>query len=125
VFIGIVVVVGIVLAQRQSPDDGTGSDVNVDSDDGGLYEVTYVVDGDSNRADLTYQNANGDTSQESEVAVPWELSFSAFEGDFLYISAQRGEAPGDISCTIEVDGVAVETNTSSGPFTICTASGSL
>lgn len=89
------------------------------------HSVQYVVSGASRQADLTYQNANADTSQESGAIVPWDYSFTADVGEFLYISAQRGEAPGDITCSIQVDGVTVETNTSSGPFTICQASRSL
>lgn len=89
------------------------------------YTVRYVVDGGSRQADVTYQNANGDTSQESEVTVPWDYSFTEDPGAFQYISAQRGGATGDITCSIEVNGQTVESNTSSGPYTICTASGTL
>jgi hypothetical protein len=87
--------------------------------------VTYVVSGDSNQADVTYENSNGDTSQEAGVSLPWEFGFATTPGAFVYISAQRGGAPGDITCSIEIDGQVAETNTSSGPYTICTASGSV
>lgn len=87
--------------------------------------VTYVVSGDSRQADVTYENENGDTSQESGVSLPWEHGFATTSGAYVYISAQRGGAPGDITCSIEIDGQTLETNSSSGPYTICTASGSV
>jgi hypothetical protein len=45
--------------------------------------VTYVVSGDSNQADVTYQNRNGDTSQESAVSLPWESGFATTSGAFV------------------------------------------
>ena len=89
------------------------------------FVVTYVVSGDSNQADVIYENSNGDTSQEAGVSLPWEFGFATTPGAFVYISAQRGGSPGDITCSIEIDGQVAETNTSSGPYTICTASGSV
>jgi len=83
------------------------------------------VDGNSNQADITYENENGDTSQESGASLPWTESFFVEEGTFTYVSAQRGGAPGDITCTIELDGIEVESNTSSGEYSICTASGTV
>jgi hypothetical protein len=91
----------------------------------GSHSIVYRVEGDSNRADITFQNAGGDTSQQADRSVPWSWTFRAEEGAFLYVSAQRGGAPGDIACSIEVDGIVVKTSSSSGPFTICTASGVL
>ena len=74
---------------------------------------------------MTYQNRNGDTSQESAVSLPWESGFATTPGTFVYIFAQRGDSPGDITCSIEIDGQVAERNTSSGPYTICTASDSV
>jgi hypothetical protein len=52
------------------------------------------VDGDSNQADITYENSSGDTSQETGAALPWTEAFTVEEGSFAYVSAQRGGAPG-------------------------------
>jgi len=89
------------------------------------YDVRYLVSGASNRADITYENDNANTSQESDTSVPWHYSFGGEPGDFVYVSAQRGENSGDITCAIQVNGEVVESNTSSRPFAICEASGTL
>jgi hypothetical protein len=120
VIVGLIVLGGVINAVDGDDSADTGSAVS-----DGTHSVRYVVAGDSRQADVTYQNDNGDTSQESGVSVPWDYSFSEESGAFLYISAQRGGAAGDISCSIEVDGQTVETNTSEGAYTICTASDSL
>lgn len=131
VTIGLIVgglIVAGALSTLTSGDD-TGSSFDSPGVGSSTHRVRYVVTGDARQADVTYQNVNADTSQESEVSVPWDYSFigdeGAFVGAFVYISAQRGGSEGDITCEIEVDGVTVEANTSSGPYTICTASGSL
>jgi hypothetical protein len=91
----------------------------------GTHCITYVVSGASNRADITYENENQDASQAVDAIVPWRYAFDAEPGEFVYLSAQRGGAPGDITCTIELDGVVVESNSSSGAYSICTASGAV
>jgi hypothetical protein len=45
------------------------------------------VDGDSNQADITYENSSGDTSQETGAALPWTEAFTVEEGSFAYVSA--------------------------------------
>lgn len=117
------IVLGAIVNAVDGDDSGSSFDSYPDSSS--VQSVTYTVTGDSRQAEVTYENANADTSQEFGVVVPWSYSFTAEPGMFLYISAQRGGAPGDISCSIEVDGQTVETNTSRGPHTICAASGSL
>lgn len=98
------------------------------------HTVTYRVEGSASVADITYENAFGDTSQESDIDVPLTrerdggqgLILNDMEkGDFLYISAQNGDDSGSITCIIEVDGVVVKTNTSRGGYTIATCSGRL
>jgi hypothetical protein len=49
---------------------------------------------------------------------------SLSDGDFAYISAQNNGG-GTITCSILVDGSVAETNSSSGQYAICTASGSV
>jgi hypothetical protein len=57
--------------------------------------------------------------------LPWTETFTVDVESFAYVSGQRGGAPGDITCTIELDGVEVESNTSVGEYSICTASGTV
>ena len=112
------------ISQAIDDDDSGGSSIAV-GDASDTYTVVYRVDGDSNQADITYENSSGDTGQDIGAALPWTETFTVEEGSFVYLSAQRGGAPGDIICTIELDGVEVESNTSTGEFSICTASGTV
>lgn len=97
------------------------------------HTVTYKVQGSATGADLTMSTANGGTSQASGKAVPLRnattgtegISFSASRGTFLYISAQNTGESGTITCIIEVDGIEMVRNTSSGAYTIATCSDSL
>jgi MmpS family membrane protein len=89
------------------------------------HAVTYTVSGLSRTADITYSDANGDTSQHFDVMLPWTKTFTAEEGAVLSISARRGGAPGEITCDIRIDGRQLQTNTSSGPNAICSASAKL
>ncbi|MEV4137045.1 MmpS family transport accessory protein [Dactylosporangium sp. NPDC049742] len=58
---------------------------------------TYVVSGSAAIVDVTYQNADGGTSQRSGVRVPWSLSIGD-GSDFLYISAQNKGDSGTVTC---------------------------
>jgi hypothetical protein len=87
----------------------------------GVSEVTYVVDVASSASTITYQNENGNASQATDVALPWEYSFRIDFIDFLYVSAQNAGG-GEIRCTILIDGVVWERSSSTGPYAICEAS---
>lgn len=98
------------------------------------HTVTYKVEGTTKQASITYENANGDTSQQSDIDVPLTRKIDHTEGlvlsgmkkgAFLYISAQNSEEYGSVTCIIEVDGVRVKENTSRGGYTIATCSGRL
>lgn len=98
------------------------------------HTVTYKVEGTTKMASITYENANGDSSQQSDIDVPLTRKYDGGQGivlhdmhrgDFLYISAQNSKEYGSVTCIIEVDGVAVKQNTSHGGFTIATCSGRL
>jgi hypothetical protein len=95
------------------------------------HTVVYKVGGTATQADITYEGPNGDTAQQSNVDVPLTRVSDGGEGmilknmrsgDFLYISAQNQNDSGTITCSIEIDGRVVETNTSYGGFTIATCS---
>lgn len=57
----------------------------------------------------------------THLTIPWEYSFTALPGERVHVSAQRS-TPGDVACSIEVDGDTIETDTSSGPHAICSVS---
>jgi len=91
--------------------------------------VVYKVTGTTTQASLTLQTAAG-TSQQNDVDVP-VTSKSGTEGltyevdpySFVYVSAQNSKDSGTVTCSIEVDGVVIATNTSSGAYAIASCSG--
>ncbi len=93
---------------------------------GETHSVTYSVSGSARQIDVNYYNANGDQSQETGLRMPYTRTLQIESGSFTYISAQNVSGmSGDLTCTISVDGVQKESNTSSGAAAICTASGNL
>lgn len=93
--------------------------------DGETHAVTYEVTGSATAIDVTYENENGDVSQEGPMVVPWRRTVNVEDGAYVYISAQNQDETGAVTCRVLVDGVEKEANTSSGAYTICTASGIL
>jgi len=85
--------------------------------------VTYSVSGSTATVDLTY--VEFDLVQVNGVPVPWTYSFDAVEGAFLKVSAKKDGSSGDVTCSISVDGVLLQSNTSTGAFALCTASETL
>ena len=91
----------------------------------GSVLVTYLAGGTAHSADLTMATTSG-TSQQT-VAIPLTsggsknkrrgISFCAGVDEFRYISVQNNGV-GTISCAIEVDGIVVSRNESSGQFAI-------
>ena len=132
--VGIIVVLGIIGAVTGTK-SGSGSSATPSSSQSvnafaaapisTTHTVKYEVTGSATSIDLTYNLDSDDASQENGRAVPWSKSFSADEGNFLYVSAQNGGESGNVTCTIYVDGVAAKTNTSTGGYTIATCSGRL
>ncbi len=92
-----------------------------------VIPIRYVVDGRPEHASITYQNADGGTSQVSKAKVPWTLDFQAKPGAFLYLSAQEGSGndKSSITATIYVDGFKFKSSTSAGAYVIASASGSV
>jgi hypothetical protein len=81
------------------------------------YKVTYRVRGTADRVALTYRNGQGGTEQ-SIVPVPWQVSFDARGGSFLYVSAQNQDASGSVTCEILLGDETKSTSTVSGPYVI-------
>jgi hypothetical protein len=85
------------------------------------FKVTYRVKGTAGTAVLTYRNARGGTEQSSEH-LPWELSFDAKGGLFLYVSAQNEGTTGSVTCEILLDDETRTSSTSSGAYVIAECS---
>lgn len=88
----------------------------------GSGTVIYRVTGTAARADLTYENASGGTSQTANATLPWTYNRPSKTGDFLYISAQNAGSTGCVTVEIVSGNNTLEHSTSCGAFVIATAS---
>jgi hypothetical protein len=95
-------------------------------------EIVYYVEGTAEGADITYQNAQGNTAQGNGLAVPLRNEETGFTGlhigqvscgSFVYISAQNTGESGTIECEIKSDGEVIESAESSGEYAIAACSG--
>lgn len=90
--------------------------------------LEYKITGTAKQVDLTYNNAQGNTEQLDNARVPWSKVYSYTQwpvGEFAYISAQNQGRSGSVKCQILVDGVELESATSSGEYVIATCSGTV
>lgn len=88
------------------------------------FEATYRLTSDNQfaKASITLENATGNTEQFQDVDLPYELSFTAVEEQFLYISGQV-DRDASITCELLLNGVVQEEATSDGEYVIATCSG--
>lgn len=87
------------------------------------YEVLTSRNGGNGIANsITYENQGGDTAQLASKTLPWQTSFEAESGAFLYVSAQNEYDHGDIICRIYVDGTRVKETKSEGGYVIASCS---
>ncbi|HLE43931.1 MAG TPA: hypothetical protein VJB36_07940, partial [Methylomirabilota bacterium] len=66
-------------------------------------------------------NARGGTEQAS-VRLPWEMSFDAKGGSFLYVSAQNHGVAGSVTCEILLDDENRTNSTSTGAYVVAECS---
>jgi hypothetical protein len=85
------------------------------------FKVTYRVSGSAEQVSLTYRDAQGGTQQTS-AKLPWQHTFDARGGSFLYVSAQNNQNWGAVTCEILIDGEPRTNSTSSGAFVIAECS---
>lgn len=79
--------------------------------------IVYQVGGSTRSASITLNRPDGGTEQH-DVRVPWSQTYHADSGDFLYVAAQNKSGSGDVSVTIVIDGVAVQSAASSAEYGI-------
>lgn len=97
------------------------------------YRVVYHITGTAWDADATYTNATGGTEQKRILAPqpdkfdgrPWELSFQAEAGDFVYISVQNNRDTGKIKCEIFVDNTVLVSAESNVDYGVATCDGTV
>jgi hypothetical protein len=88
--------------------------------------VKYKVTGQgTNQADMTFENENSDTRQQGGRPCHGRTASKQKSELSSTSRAQNNNDSGSVTCAISVDGTVVESNSSSGAYTICTASGSL
>lgn len=88
------------------------------------HQIEYEVTGSARLVLVTSRNEEGGTEQHVE-AVPYRRSFAAQRGAFVYLSAQKQAADGEINVSITVDGRSLQKASASSPYGIATASGSV
>ena len=87
-----------------------------------MHTVTYTVTGTAQSASsTTYMSDVGSISQDTDVPLPYTKTFQMTSGSPLVMNAQNGGDAGDITCTISVDGVDVQSDTSTGGYAMCQA----
>lgn len=89
------------------------------------YTCKYSITGTAKKVFVTIENEYGNTSQYSDISVPWNYSFEAPDGMWVYCSAQNQGESGSVTVTIYRDNVKFTSSTSSGAYVIATASGTL
>jgi len=121
IFVGVILFLALGSINRikhlTDPDAGTSD-----------HKVIYVVssgEGMHLNASLTYMNSSGGTQQENFYgAGPFEIEVHKVSGDFVYISAQlKNEYLDNIHVAILVDGKLLQEASSTGSYSIATASG--
>lgn len=115
------IVIGLLWSGIQRPPSSSSTSVRKSEN----QTVTYIVEGDGYRTDVTIEDVDG-TSQYENVRIPYEKKLRLPSGSFVYISAQSADDKSrKIECRIEADGVVIARNDSEGRFVIASCSGSL
>jgi len=81
------------------------------------HTVRYTVETDISKINVTINGKIGNNEIYNGVIPPWEYSFEAEEGDYLYISAGNGVGITlgyTITVNIYKDGTLFKSNTASG-----------
>jgi hypothetical protein len=127
--VAVIAIVGLALTGcSSSKDEPTATPVSSTSTaSGGSPKVSFFAEGEGTKSgSITMRSESGGTIQK-DVALPMGnpttgemgISSDSFKhGDFLYISLQNSEASGSVTCRIEVDGVKLDEETSSGGYKV-------
>ena len=82
------------------------------------HEITYELSGSTYKASITIENEHENTEQH-DVKLPYSKSFtSKSPSQFLYISAQKEDKAGTLTCKILVDGISVSEATTTAEYGI-------
>jgi hypothetical protein len=91
-------------------------------------EVLYEVEGTVAYADVTMQTPTGTRQETPDVPMTLKsgeqgVTYSFDPNEFVYISAQKKDTSGTITCRITVDGEVVSENTSTAAYGIASCKG--
>ncbi|MGO9178671.1 MAG: hypothetical protein ACLQHS_05265 [Candidatus Limnocylindrales bacterium] len=98
---------------------------------GGLVTVIYHLIGSATGASITFTDGSGNIQQDTNVAVPLQsdggegLQIQTHHGAFVEFMAQNLTASGDLTCSIEADGVVQNTGHASGAYGIVSCSATI
>lgn len=88
--------------------------------------VTYQVTGESSDVLVTYTTGDGNTTQENDIALPWEkeVTVTGFS-KYVSVTVTNGiDGSGKVTCTIKQGDKVISTNTASGVGASASCSGS-
>ena len=89
------------------------------------YQVEYLVSGATYDASLTYENETGGTNQE-KIDSTWSKKFEAKPGQYLAVSAQKGDREKTaLKVEIKVNGKVEASASSNDEFGIASANTSI
>ncbi|MFW0793314.1 hypothetical protein AAFP30_05840 [Gordonia sp. CPCC 205515] len=98
---------------------------SVDEESKKTVSVTYEITGDGPTGSATYTAGNGDTSQDTDVQIPWkkEVQITGL-GKYVSLLASNGiDGSGSIKCVIRQGDKVISENTASGPGANASCSG--
>ena len=87
------------------------------------HEFYYEVTGTGDSFSVTYENADGNTSQKSSVKSGWIYSWKQKGTCWLYLAAQNNSDHGSVTVKIVREGKVIASNTSNGGYAIADVSG--
>lgn len=133
----VIAIVGLAVTGCSSSNDDKTTAAPVSSTrtaPAGHAKVAFFAEGEGTKSgSITMRSESGGTIQK-DVALPMGnpttgemgISSDSFkQGDFLYISLQNSEASGSVTCRIEVDGVKLDEETSSGGYKVVSCQATL
>ncbi len=75
--------------------------------------VKYEITGTAEKVNIDYIDSNGELVIINNISLPWELTFSANQGDSVFLSAKRTGTTGTVTVIIYKDGTVLDEATSS------------
>ncbi len=88
-----------------------------------IPEVEYRITGTAKSVNVTLSNERGETSQYSNISLPYSFTYDNFYDNWLYLYAQNNGDYGSVKVSIFKNGMLYKTTSSYGAYVIATVSG--